>query len=194
MFGHSCRAPPQQRHAATDWEYAPWGHKHRSRERVVRVHHVPGAVATHPGEILQRSVHVFPPDLRVLRCQMAAIGFDEAYPLWAVSTVDVGGLGWTPEHIGKVNTPWKASWEGEATLSLSAYLSTQRCLPPDGLCRVSCQEDPSIVLRSTVAQFTSSLTVCILPVCIYIHRRLSGRPQLLRALLPTVIYFGTRGS
>ncbi|CAM9933856.1 unnamed protein product [Scytosiphon promiscuus] len=34
--------------------------------------------------------------------QVISIGFDEVYPLWAVSTIDVGGLGWTPEHIGKV--------------------------------------------------------------------------------------------
>ncbi|CAN0007258.1 unnamed protein product [Ectocarpus fasciculatus] len=33
--------------------------------------------------------------------QMSSIGFEEVYPLWAVSTTDVGGLGWTPAQIGK---------------------------------------------------------------------------------------------
>ncbi|CAM9177422.1 unnamed protein product [Scytosiphon promiscuus] len=31
-----------------------------------------------------------------------SIGFDEAYPLFAISTPDVGGLGWDPVEIGKV--------------------------------------------------------------------------------------------
>ncbi|CAM9212872.1 unnamed protein product [Ectocarpus sp. 12 AP-2014] len=34
--------------------------------------------------------------------QMLSIGFDEVYPLWAVSTTDVGGMGWAPAQIGKV--------------------------------------------------------------------------------------------
>ncbi|CAM9676943.1 unnamed protein product [Ectocarpus sp. 6 AP-2014] len=45
--------------------------------------------------------------------QMSSIGFDEVYPLWAVSTTDVGGLGWAPVQIGKacihargVRYPW----------------------------------------------------------------------------------------
>ena len=32
------------------------------------------------------------------------MGFEEAYPLWALSTPDVGGLGWGPIAIGKVRT------------------------------------------------------------------------------------------
>lgn len=31
-----------------------------------------------------------------------AIGYDEVFPLWALSTPDVGGLGWGIEEIGKV--------------------------------------------------------------------------------------------
>eukprot|EP00752_Nemacystus_decipiens_P005353 g4854.t1 len=34
--------------------------------------------------------------------QMASIGFEEAFPLFALSTTDVGGLGWGTEQIGKV--------------------------------------------------------------------------------------------
>ncbi|CAM9510449.1 unnamed protein product, partial [Pylaiella littoralis] len=34
--------------------------------------------------------------------QAASIGYDEAYPLWALSTVDVGGMGWSTKQIGKV--------------------------------------------------------------------------------------------
>eukprot|EP00903_Cladosiphon_okamuranus_P010972 g10363.t1 len=34
--------------------------------------------------------------------QTLAIGFDEVYPLFALSTPNVGGLGWSPLQIGKV--------------------------------------------------------------------------------------------
>lgn len=34
--------------------------------------------------------------------QALLIGFEEAYPLWALSTPDVGGLGWDSVEIGKV--------------------------------------------------------------------------------------------
>lgn len=34
--------------------------------------------------------------------QTVSIGFDEAYPLFALSTPDVGGLGWSTVEIGKV--------------------------------------------------------------------------------------------
>lgn len=37
---------------------------------------------------------------------MGSIGFEEAYPLFALSTTDVGGLGWGTEQIGKVK--WRA--------------------------------------------------------------------------------------
>ena len=30
------------------------------------------------------------------------IGFDEAFPLWMLSTPDVGGLGWNTKQIGEV--------------------------------------------------------------------------------------------
>lgn len=34
------------------------------------------------------------------------MGFEEAYPLFALSTPDVGGLGWDPLQIGKVRRTW----------------------------------------------------------------------------------------
>eukprot|EP00904_Undaria_pinnatifida_P002432 jgi/Undpi1/1218/HiC_scaffold_108.g14132.m1 len=34
--------------------------------------------------------------------QCTLIGLDEVYPLWAVSTVDAGGLGWGTVEIGQV--------------------------------------------------------------------------------------------
>eukprot|EP00752_Nemacystus_decipiens_P004106 g3756.t1 len=42
--------------------------------------------------------------LLLLGCMNAtlSIGFDELYPLYALSTPDVGGLGWSPLQIGKV--------------------------------------------------------------------------------------------
>eukprot|EP00903_Cladosiphon_okamuranus_P010936 g10328.t2 len=40
--------------------------------------------------------------LIVVIVQMASIGFEEIYPLFALSTTDVGGLGWGTEQIGKV--------------------------------------------------------------------------------------------
>lgn len=36
--------------------------------------------------------------------QALTIGFEEAYPLWTLSTPDVGGLGWGPVDIGKVRS------------------------------------------------------------------------------------------
>lgn len=39
-----------------------------------------------------------------VRKQAIVIGFEEAYPLWALSTPDVGGLGWGTIEIGKVRT------------------------------------------------------------------------------------------
>lgn len=36
---------------------------------------------------------------------MLHIGFEEVYPLWALSTPDVGGLGWEIFEIGTVRMP-----------------------------------------------------------------------------------------
>ena len=36
--------------------------------------------------------------------QALLIGFEEAYPLWTLSTLGVGGLGWGPIEIGKVRS------------------------------------------------------------------------------------------
>lgn len=35
--------------------------------------------------------------------QMMLVGFDEVFPLWMLSTPEVGGLGWNTKQIGKVN-------------------------------------------------------------------------------------------
>lgn len=41
---------------------------------------------------------------KLVHKQALVIGFEEAYPLWALSTPDVGGLGWGTIDIGKVRT------------------------------------------------------------------------------------------
>lgn len=35
---------------------------------------------------------------------MIIIGFDETFPLWALSAAEVGGLGWDTKRIGQVRT------------------------------------------------------------------------------------------
>ncbi|CAM9442411.1 unnamed protein product, partial [Laminaria digitata] len=35
------------------------------------------------------------------------IGFDEAYPLWAISSVGSGGLDWTIQEVGQVWGTWR---------------------------------------------------------------------------------------
>lgn len=39
---------------------------------------------------------------KLAHCKTLSIGFDEVYPLWALTSPDVGGLGWTIFQIGKV--------------------------------------------------------------------------------------------
>lgn len=34
--------------------------------------------------------------------QFLALGFDEAYPLWAISSVSSGGMDWTTHDVGQV--------------------------------------------------------------------------------------------
>lgn len=34
--------------------------------------------------------------------EMMVVGFDEVFPLWMLSTPEVGGLGWNTEEIGEV--------------------------------------------------------------------------------------------
>lgn len=41
-----------------------------------------------------------PPTMATIQC--LEIGFDELFPLFALSTPDVGGLGWNSMQIGKV--------------------------------------------------------------------------------------------
>ena len=40
---------------------------------------------------------------------MMRVGFDEAFPLWMLSTPDVGGLGWENKEIGEVRRYRRAS-------------------------------------------------------------------------------------
>ena len=53
--------------------------------------------------------------------QALVIGFDEAFPLWALSTPDVGGLGWKAIEIGQVklttNSTREDTWSKWTILS-----------------------------------------------------------------------------
>eukprot|EP00903_Cladosiphon_okamuranus_P022385 g20588.t2 len=65
-----------------------------------------GNVEETPG-VLGRGGLLAIPHVKVLlvlafTVQALIIGFEEAYPLYALSTPDVGGLGWDPQNIGKV--------------------------------------------------------------------------------------------
>lgn len=44
--------------------------------------------------------------------QVISIGFEEVYPLWALSTPDVGGLGWNIKQIGQVGASCVSSTLG----------------------------------------------------------------------------------
>ena len=41
---------------------------------------------------------------------MMRVGFDEAFPLWMLSTPDVGGLGWENKEIGEVRRDCRSSY------------------------------------------------------------------------------------
>lgn len=51
--------------------------------------------------------------------QSLVTGFEEVYPLWALSTADVGGLEWSTMQIGKVRKPLRYSKLSNNTLSAS---------------------------------------------------------------------------
>lgn len=123
----------------------------------------------HP-KFSKRFVLAFPTVLPIPYCQVIGIGYDEAYPLWAVSTIDVGGLGWTPEHIGKVS---KHAKPGKTPPSLSASQRVEGVsrLFMRGLCCVSHEEG--------VAHYCSSRDNCSMVrtffyIRSYLHRLLSA--------------------
>ncbi|CAN0066183.1 unnamed protein product [Scytosiphon promiscuus] len=83
----------------------------RNAKEGARVHDTPGACSKEAGvkeeaPVGLRGVLAVPKvkTLLVLVCivQSLLTGFEEVYPLWALSIVSVGGLGWSTTQIGKV--------------------------------------------------------------------------------------------
>lgn len=57
--------------------------------------------------------------------QFAVVGFDETYPLWAISSVGNGGLDWTVLEVGQVRSTWRPASRG---LACARVLSVLSCL------------------------------------------------------------------
>ena len=68
---------------------------------------------------LFRRVH--PASSPVDSVQFLIIGFDEAYPLWTISSVASGGLDWTTPEVGQVRGNWGQPASKQAPPLLDSY-------------------------------------------------------------------------